>query len=83
MKKEFKPVIVYWHDAVSYPKSLMEIEEITPVLLQTIGFLYIKDKEKVALKRMNGNYEDEIMVIPIGTVKKIVYLEEKNEKKKH
>ena len=75
--KKLKPVIVYWYDAVSYPKSIMQFEDIHPVLLQTIGFLYIKDKEKVALKRMQNDYEDEIMVIPTGTIKKIVYLKEK------
>ena len=75
--KKLRPVIVYWYDAVSYPKSIMKLEDIEPVLIKTIGFLYIKDKIKVALKRMQNNYEDEIMVIPIGTVKKIVYLKEK------
>ena len=81
MKKNL-PVIVWWQDAVAYPKQLCKVEDLNTALMKTIGYLYYKDKKKVILKRQitefEGNFgsEDEAMVIPMGCVEKIIYLRE-------
>ena len=82
MKKNL-PVIVWWNDAVAYPKQLIKLDNLTTALMKTIGYLYHKDKKRIILKRQltefEGNFgsEDEAMVIPMGCVNKIVYLKEK------
>lgn len=82
MKKN-KPCIVIWNDAVAYPKQLINLDKANTALMRTIGYLYHKDKKRVILKRQitefEGDYgsEDEIFVIPIGCVEKIIHLKEK------
>jgi len=75
-KKEYRKVELTCVDIISYEKGIWKPEELELPEVKIVGYLWFKDKEKVALKRIEGHPEDEPILIPLGCVKKMTYLKE-------
>lgn len=75
--KKYKPVVIDWVDAVADVRS----EPSALPTMQSIGFLFKKDKEKIVLINLTPPDFDIThcvsISIPIGIVKRITYLNER------